>query len=157
MSDKRPFLSEEEFDELMHAGGKRPYEVFNEVLDRVYGRALEASLLKFPEVALKLVQHSAQLVELRKEFFEKNADMQQQLPAFKEALAYYEEKEPAAEYKSTLNKAAEAVRQGRTFGRVDSVERALPTGTTRPNLGAIEDVDESFKGVLDHGKPISNN
>ena len=156
MPEQRPYLSEEEFRLIRDDATdyQAAYGKFNEVLERVYGRALEMALLNFPEVALKLVQHSQQIVELREDFFKKNPDMQQHLPELKEAVAYFEEQEPAAQYKDTLNKAAEAVRQGRV-SMPAPIPRAMPTGPTRPDLGSSKDVDESFKGVLDHGKPIS--
>lgn len=145
---KRPFLSEEEFDHLMHAGGKRPYEVFNEVLDRVYTRALESALLAFPETAISLVRHASSMNNLRKEFFDKNPDVVKNLPAFKEALAHLEEKEPATQYDELLNKAASLMRQGQP---VEAYK--LPASLPEPSMGKLgspEDMslDEAFGEVF---------
>lgn len=148
---ERPFLSEGEFNELMNAGGKRPYEVFNEVLDRVYTRALESALLSFPEVAVSLVRNATEIDKLRKEFFEAHSEVTSNLPAFKEALAALEEREPALQYKELLEKAAKLTAEGTVSATYKPLTR-LP----EPSLGKLgnEDVgiDEAFTGVLKYGK-----
>jgi hypothetical protein len=150
---RRPYCSEDEFklirdNALDH---KAAYDKFNEVLDRVFTRGVEAALLGFPEVAISLMRNAGEMTKLRKEFFDENPDMLKKLPLFKEAVAHLEEKEPALQYKDLLEKAAGAVRTS-TPGDGFAPPATLP----EPSMGKLGDaepgIDDAFMGVLKHGK-----
>lgn len=144
---QRPFLSEEEFKQIREGD----YAKFNEVMDRVFSRAVESSLLGFPEVAVSLMRNSMESQKMREEFFKENPDVIDNLPKFKEALAMVEEKEPALQHKDMLNKAAKLMREGMPTG-----ECTAPMEIPKPSMGKLdsepESVDEAFTGVLKHGK-----
>lgn len=94
------FLTEQEFNDLS-------YETVNEVLTRVYNKAIEDTLAALPNYILKILENTARFNKIKAEFLERHKDALKDKEKFIQALDIAEMAMPGASYEDILDKALE--------------------------------------------------
>ena len=99
------FITKEEFQGM-------DLETCNEVLTRVYNKAVEDIMLQLPTFALTMLRSVSNAEALRKKFVEDNADVAQNIDMFKKAiLVQVEVNNPGLPYSDILERALKAVKE----------------------------------------------
>jgi hypothetical protein len=94
------FLTKEEFEKISS------YEVFNEVLSRLFNKAIETAMISTPALAAQLIKRGLAMKQLAAEFFENNPELAAHRSILEKVVMEVDAANPGATYEDILKKAA---------------------------------------------------
>lgn len=104
------WLSEDEINRLSEQSPKEILSYINDVLDRVFNKAVEHSLLMMPKVVTSLIRHAAVIQTTKEEFFRNNTDISINNESFLSYIPKILSEHPDWEMMKVLEEAGSLVR-----------------------------------------------
>lgn len=102
------FVTREEWQQVRESESERP---INEVLSRLYNKAVEDTLRKLPEVISRMLANTAAIQSMTKAFFEKNKDFEAHKPTVAAVVQEVESANPGLNYDKILELAEPVIRE----------------------------------------------
>lgn len=99
------FISKDEFIQIQSSPDDKARDVTNEVLERLFNKAVETTLRSLPELISRLIEQQGTLHKITKDFFESNPNFTKYKNLVETTVAEVEAKNPEKDYASILDTA----------------------------------------------------
>lgn len=104
------FITVEEYEDLNGSSYHIYVDKLNEILNRVYDKAVEDTLRSIPQVVGSLSKHAVKLNELSKDFYKTNPDLTDHKELVGKTISKIESENPGLAYEEVLKKVLPEVR-----------------------------------------------
>jgi len=107
LKDTLEFVTEDEWKKVQAAEGR---QIVNEILSRLYFKAIESTLRSLPELISRLTEQTATLNALTVKFFETNPEFKNYKELVSATVSEIEEQNPGLSYSDILAKSAISIK-----------------------------------------------
>jgi len=107
LKDTLEFVTEDEWKKVQAADGR---QIVNEILSRLYFKAIESTLRSLPELISRLTEQTATLNALTVKFFEANPEFKNYKELVSATVSEIEEQNPGLSYSDILAKSAISIK-----------------------------------------------
>jgi len=107
LKDTLEFVTEDEWNKIQVAEGR---QIVNEILSRLYFKAIESTLRSLPELISRLTEQAATLNTLTVKFFETNPEFKNYKELVSATVSEVEEQNPGLSYSDILAKSAISIK-----------------------------------------------
>jgi len=119
LKDTLEFVTEDEWNKIQVAEGR---QIVNEILSRLYFKAIESTLRSLPELISRLTEQTATLNALTVKFFETNPEFKNYKELVSATVSEIEEQNPGLSYSDILAKSAISIK-----AKIDVIKSANQT------------------------------